>query len=70
MAQRRECCPSCGERAGVPLLWGAPGKEHLEALRRNELLLAGCMIEPNGGAVPDYACLNCAYRWIFRDLDT
>lgn len=56
-------CPHCGERAGVPLIWGDPDQKTREAALRLEIVLAGCMIEPIGGDVPDYACLACAYRW-------
>jgi hypothetical protein len=56
-------CPNCGEHAGVPLVWGDPDEKTRAAVLRGEIVLAGCMIEPISGAVPDYACLKCAYRW-------
>ncbi|HEY0845176.1 MAG TPA: hypothetical protein VGE12_07400 [Noviherbaspirillum sp.] len=62
----RLTCPSCGKVSGVPLVWGEPDRETWEAFLREELVLAGCVIEPNGGAVPDYACLHCSHRWILQ----
>lgn len=56
-------CPSCGEMDGVPLVWGEPDKDTWEAFLRGEVVLAGCVIEPNGDAVPDYACRRCCHRW-------
>ncbi|WP_420475755.1 hypothetical protein [Noviherbaspirillum sp. ST9] len=56
-------CPNCGEPAGVPLVWGDPDEATRAAVLRGEIVLAGCMIEPIGNAVPDCACLKCAYRW-------
>lgn len=56
-------CPSCGEMAGVPLVWGEPDMATRDAILRGEVIHAGCVIEPNGGAVPDYACLTCCHRW-------
>lgn len=57
-------CPACGNLAGVPLAWGTPDKETWEASLRGELVIAVCVIQPNGGAVPDYACLHCSHRWV------
>jgi len=56
-------CPSCGHPEGVPLVWGDSSEETWKASQRGELVLAGCVIEPIGGAVPDYACLHCCHRW-------
>lgn len=63
----KETCPCCGENEGVPLVWGSPSKEQWEAFQRNELVLAGCMIQPYSGGEPDYACLKCSYRWTSQD---
>lgn len=60
---RKDICPACGRREGVPLVWGYPDRETREAARREELVLSGCVMEPNGGAVPDHACLKCSHRW-------
>lgn len=60
---RKAACPHCGELAGVPLVWGDPDEATRAAFLRGEIVLAGCMIAPIGGAVPDYACLKCAFRW-------
>lgn len=60
---QKAMCPHCGECAGVPLVWGDPDEETRDAARRGEIVLAGCMIVPIGGAAPDYACLSCSYRW-------
>ena len=63
MKNAKLLCPSCGQLAGIPLVWGDADQETWEASVRGEVVLAGCMIEPISGAAPDYACLNCAYRW-------
>lgn len=65
--KEKELCPSCGAREGVPLVWGSPSKAQWDAFERNELILAGCVIQPNGGSVPDYACLKCCHRWLSQD---
>jgi hypothetical protein len=63
----KERCPSCGQVEGVPLVWGDPDEQTRKAAQRSELVLAGCMIQPLGGAAPDYACLHCCHRWISQD---
>lgn len=60
-------CPSCGLNEGVPLIWGAADEQTWKAVQRGEAVLAGCMMQPAGGSVPDHACLNCSHRWIDQE---
>lgn len=61
---KKVCCPSCGQQEGVPLIWGAVDEERWKMAQRGDAVLAGCMMQPAGGGVPDHACLQCAHRWI------
>jgi hypothetical protein len=60
----RLLCPSCGNKTGVPLLWGLPGPEAFEMERRGEIVLGGCDL-PFGceGPLPNLACLRCNHQW-------
>ncbi len=50
---------SCGE-TGVPILYGMPGPEAIEALHCGELVLGGCDV---AAGLPSMACPACGARW-------
>ena len=59
-------CPECGSRRVVPIEYGMPGGDGIEASERGELVLGGCCIvtDPEGRfAMPDRACLDCDARF-------
>ena len=50
-------CPSCGEEiTPVEIVYGYPTAEAMEAARRRELQLGGCIV---GGDDPELACPRC-----------
>ena len=50
-------CPECGKTdVVVPILWGYPSGEAMEAAERDEIVLAGCMV---GDLEPTYYCRSC-----------
>jgi hypothetical protein len=59
-------CPSCGEEAGRPILWGMPDFDTQERVESGELdvIYGGCSVpeEPaNAG------CRVCDHRWLVSD---
>lgn len=59
-------CPSCGGNSVVPIVYGYPSHETMEAAARGEFVLGGCIVDlfdatrrcrecgwDNGTAVPD-----------------
>lgn len=51
-------CPKCGERDTVPILWGDPTEEAVQAAERGEVHIGGCLMEEQ-----DMHCRRCAYEW-------
>ena len=50
-------CPECGKTdVVVPILYGYPSDEAMEAAERDEIVLAGCMV---GETDPSYYCRRC-----------
>jgi ribA/ribD-fused uncharacterized protein len=57
---RVQCtCPRCGH-AGVPIVYGLPSGTAFGAAERGEVVLGGCVIEPDA---PTFSCLACGERW-------
>ena len=59
-ADRKRRCPNCGAVAGVPIVYGLPGRDAFEAEQRGELVLGGCVIEEDA---PTHQCVECGDRW-------
>ena len=57
---KKKKCPKCGEREGVRIVYGYPGFELLERVRRGEVALGGCIVEPEN---PLWCCILCDHRW-------
>ncbi len=50
-------CPECGKTdVVVPILYGYPSDEAMEAAERDEIVLAGCMASETD---PSYYCRRC-----------
>lgn len=50
-------CPSCGTTADpLPILYGFPDQEAVEAAERGEAVLGGCLV---GDESPELACPTC-----------
>lgn len=61
MLRRRPVrCPQCGERTGVPILYGLPTPGAFDAAARGEIALGGCVI---GLDDPNRRCLSCGHSW-------
>jgi len=50
-------CPACGERKGVPIVYGLPT---YEASQDENIYLGGCCIYDDS---PRYYCRNCEHTW-------
>ena len=54
-------CPACGGSL-IPILYGLPSPEGVEAMERGEVALGGCLVT---GDDPKFRCLSCqAAYWI------
>jgi hypothetical protein len=56
---RPECCPRCGSRSVLDIVYGAPFEEDVEAARRGAIAMGGCCIGP----AANFCCAQCEYRW-------
>ncbi|MDP9181637.1 MAG: hypothetical protein M3P04_02520 [Actinomycetota bacterium] len=59
MKAQQEQCPKCG-RSGVPILYGMPDGDVMEAVREGQLVLGGCCVSDED---PVLACPACDERW-------
>ena len=57
----KRTCPECGERTGVPILYGMPGGAMQILADRGLVALGGCVVVP---AQPNRACTSCEHTWI------
>jgi hypothetical protein len=54
-------CPECGSSEGVvPIIYGYPGEELVEAAERGEVKLGGCIVT---GDDPGWYCKSCECSW-------
>ncbi len=53
-------CPRCDSDEVVPILYGMPSPEMVEASRRGEMALGGCVVFPEA---PNRTCRNCGHEW-------
>lgn len=51
-------CPQCRSVAVVPIAYGKPGHDMMEAAKHGLLHLGGCVLEDN-----DHHCKACGYEW-------
>jgi hypothetical protein len=56
-------CPRCSSPDFVPILYGLPSKEGLEAANRGEVVFGGCSIQIDG---PQWFCPRCSLEWRWR----
>lgn len=52
-------CERCGGEA-IPILYGSPAYEAVEAFHRGELVLGGCLAEEG---LPTWSCSACEHKW-------
>ena len=53
-------CPYCGGLSTVPIAYGKPNSELMEASKRGLVRLAGCVFETGS---PTQHCLSCQHEW-------
>lgn len=56
-------CPHCGRKV-LPILYGSPGPEMMEAEERGEIILGGCLLTDS---IPDCACPCCGQSFRVTD---
>jgi hypothetical protein len=61
MRKRPSRCPQCHSSRVVPIKYGEPTKETMEAARREEIVLVTDGWSSGGG--PTLHCLHCSYEW-------
>jgi len=53
-------CPDCGSRNSVPIVYGYPNEETLNASHRGEIVLGGTIVR---GMKPESQCKDCMHRF-------
>ena len=53
-------CPACGREESIPVVFGLPSPELMDAAEKGLVSLGGCMM-PEGPA--DFACRSCGLEW-------
>lgn len=62
-------CPSCGSEQTIPMAWGFPTPELMEASQRGEVILCGCLVPFTGDSIgpesapPDTYCKDCQHKF-------
>ena len=60
MAKKRPKCPSCNSKNVVPIVFGYPDPETMEARERGDVALGGCCVTEDD---PDWHCKDCEHEW-------
>lgn len=60
MTTAKKVCPNCGAREGVPITYGEPGPDMIDAHHRGDIVIGGCCLEDGQ---PTWACMACGHRW-------
>ncbi|MFU1926162.1 hypothetical protein ACLQ9J_11780 [Bordetella hinzii] len=60
MARRLNICPACKQKAGVPLMWGYPSDDALDAASKGELILGGDVLFDIS---LNRQCKQCGHQW-------
>ena len=59
-SKKAPACPQCQRNDTVPIMYGLPSHEGFEAAERGEVVIGGCVVEPDN---PRWACPACEHRW-------
>lgn len=54
------CCPKCGSKNIIPIVYGYPSYEAMKAEKEGKIKLGGCIVEFYAN---DKYCNNCGYEW-------
>ena len=60
-------CPRCGNREGVPLIFGYRSDKMMEREANGEIFFGGISVGP--GPWPNRQCRQCNYGWVSLDDD-
>ena len=60
-------CPRCGNREGIPLVFGYPSEKVREREANGEIFFGGISVGP--GPWPNRQCRSCNYSWLCLDDD-
>ena len=52
----RPRCPACGAADVVPMVYGFPSPDMLDAAERREIVLGGCIVDSDS---PGWCCVAC-----------
>lgn len=55
-----EVCPVCESAHVLPIVYGFPPSDVMDAARRGELVLGGCNIDES---YRNFCCMNCKARF-------
>lgn len=58
---RPRICPDCREKRVVPIAYGFPDSDVADEVRRGEVVLGGCLIEPEN---PRWLCRSCGHEFL------
>lgn len=58
-------CPRCGSLEIVPIMYGLPGPEMMEAANQGRIALGGCCVTDDD---PQKECKACGTRFDFQQL--
>ena len=56
-------CPKCKSENIIPIMYGYPASEAMEAAVAGELKLGGCEVYIDGCDMPDKFCKDCEFEW-------
>ena len=57
---RSRNCPQCKAGEALPIVYGYPGAETVEAADQGKIILGGCVLAGND---PHWQCSACGHRW-------
>ena len=60
MSKQKRKCPSCQSEEVVPIEFGFPSPEMVEAADRGKIKLGGCCVEVDD---PEWHCNDCEHEW-------
>lgn len=63
--KRPESCPKCGSLEIVPIMYGLPGPEGMEAANQGKIALGGCCVTDDD---PQKQCKACGTQFDSRPL--
>ena len=53
-------CPGCNSQRVVPIVFGYPTPDAMEAVEEGKIMLGGCIVEEGN---PNWHCKDCDHEW-------